>query len=322
MGVFERSAAYFGEMGSAAVKRRSTRRAHPVVLLLLACGLVGCVAHGAATGEPTIVETGAVPAPSPTPSEAKVRSGLAWADEFARPLGDDRWRFAQGAHGWGNNELQAYTDRPENAMIANGILTITARREPAEDSQGNRAEYTSARLYSNDAFRYGRFEARIKAPIGNGFWSAFWLYGVESPTQSWPDVGEIDIMELLDKTLDLNSAVWGARTDGEPWSRSIGASTTGEPWGGDWHVYGVEWRPDAVVFLLDGEERGRIERSELAEDEVWSLDHPANIVINLAIGGDWGSAVDETTPFPAHLQVDWVRVHDAEVYPGLNDSGW
>ena len=148
------------------------------------------------------------PAPTPTTGEQPVAAGawqLAWSDEFDGADGSapnpSKWVFDLGGDGWGNNELQTYTDRRENAVVRNGQLVIAARREAFKGSDGRSRDYTSARLKTLGTFSqaYGKFEARLRLPRGQGIWPAFWMLGEDIATAGWPAGGEIDIMENIGK---------------------------------------------------------------------------------------------------------------------------
>ncbi|NYE18730.1 family 16 glycosylhydrolase [Microbacterium immunditiarum] len=258
----------------------------------------------------------ATPTSSPTPTGPVVGddSGLDWADEFDGAL--DAWRRSTGAGDWGVGSIVFYTDRDTNAFVQDGVLSIVARAEQGTDDEGRSADYTSARLVSRDAFLYGRFEARIKAPSGGGLWSAFWLLGVYDDQTGWPDVGEIDIVELVREGDTAHSTVWGnwAGHD-EAWSLKIETPAEDGSWADDWHVFAAEWDPTGVTFSIDDEETGRLTPADMEDGWEWALTRPVNIVLNLAVGGDWPGEPNVDTPFPAALQVDWVRVYDTEITP-------
>jgi len=291
---------------------RSAVRAASALALASAVALAsGCAAEPGPGGEASVT-----PAPTPTPTGPVVgdESGLDWADEFDDGLA--AWRHSTGAGDWGVGSIVFYTDRDTNAFVQDGVLSIVARAEQGTDDQGRSADYTSARLVSRDAFLYGRFEARIKAPSGGGLWSAFWLLGVYDDQTRWPDVGEIDIVELVREGDTAHSTVWGnwAGHD-EAWSLKIETPADDGSWADDWHVFAAEWDPDGVTFFIDDQETGRVTRADMEDGWEWAVTRPVNIVLNLAVGGDWPGEPNVDTPFPAALQVDWVRVYDTEVTP-------
>lgn len=304
--------------------RRVSRRSGAWVTAALVAGLlVACVPaspQSVASPSPDDTTMSAAPSVSPTGTPAsaspQVARGLAWSDEFDSDL--DRWSFDVGAHGWWNGEQQFHTDRETNSFIEDGVLHIVARQETGTDAEGYTAEYTSARLVSADAFRYGRVEGRINTPAGGGLWSAFWLLGVADDDTWWPMVGEIDIVEVVNEGDIAHQTVWGNQTGSEePWR--VGFETpAADTWSDEWHVYAVEWTPTEIVFFVDDTETGRVQRDDQGDDNEWSFDRRANIILNLSIGGQnqWPGPPNPDTYFPAVYQIDWVRVYDSEVYPG------
>jgi beta-glucanase (GH16 family) len=234
--------------------------------------------------------------------------GLLWSDEFDGPRGtavDARyWTHELGGGGWGNRELQRYTDRPENAALdGNGNLAIVARREAGE--------HTSARLITHGKLEltYGRVEARMRLPRGRGIWPAFWMLGANLPATPWPGCGEIDIVE----NLGHEPRIIHGTVHGPGYSGRHGIARSYEhpvDLADDFHVYGVDWQRDRVSWLLDGRVYGVLTVADLG-GHAWVHDHPFFILLNLAIGGDWPGDPDESTPFPATLLVDYVRVYRA-----------
>ncbi|OLT10606.1 hypothetical protein BJF78_28615 [Pseudonocardia sp. CNS-139] len=249
-----------------------------------------------------------------------------WAQEFTGPAGTppdiDVWQIMDLAGGWGNQELQAYTTRPVNiAYDGRGNLRITAQRERWTDPRGNRAGYTSARVESVEAFRYGRIEARIRVPAGQGLWSAFWTLGTDRERVGWPAVGEIDIMELRNDTRELELSAHGQAGRRDRWREP--ATVAAEPFAGEWHVYRLDWTPGRLAWFVDGVQRHVLERADLGRDQHWPFDRPQHLLLNLAVGGRWPGPPDATTPLPAHMLVDWVRVHDVSVIDDVGTGdGW
>ncbi len=240
---------------------------------------------------------------------------ITWQDEFDAPAGTpldrSRWKFDVGGSGWGNNERQYYTDSTRNVVHdGQGHLAITARRENPADltCHYGRCEYTSGRILTADTFaqRYGRFEARLKIPKGQGIWPAFWMLGNDIGTNPWPHSGEIDIMENIGKE---PHTVYGT-VHGPGYSGGEGISrgrTIGQPLGDAFHTYAVEWSPDLIVWFLDGVEYSRITPADLGGDR-WVFDHPFFLILNVAVGGNWPGYPDATTTFPQTMLVDYVRV--------------
>ncbi|TDK19436.1 glycoside hydrolase family 16 protein [Luteimonas aestuarii] len=234
-----------------------------------------------------------------------------WQDEFDYEGQPDpaKWGYDLGGTGWGNNELQYYTDRAHNVHVAEGMLTIVARRE---DHEGN--AYTSARLVSKHKgdFLYGRFEVRAKLPTGLGTWPAIWMLPTDQAYGGWPHSGEIDIMEHV----GYDPGVVHASVHTGAYHHSIGTQKTAtkrvQGVGEDFHVYRVDWTPRDIRAFIDGEEVF-VFANEGTGPAAWPFDQRFHLLLNIAVGGDWGGqkGVDETA-FPASMVVDWVRVHALE----------
>ena len=248
---------------------------------------------------------------------SKVPSNLIWSEEFNGPAGSspnpNNWNFDTGGKGWGNEELESYTSRPQNAELdGKGDLDITARAESYTGSDGIPRQYTSARLQTlhKFQFQYGLVEARIQVPAGRGMWPAFWLLGDEgyASQHAWPDCGEIDAMEVLGSEPNV---VHGTLHADWPWAPKDGVGGRAEsskPLSAGFHVYGVEWAPQRISFLLDGAIYQTITPADLPSGAPWPFDHPFFLLLNLAVGGDWPGPPNASTQFPAHMLVDWVRV--------------
>ena len=216
----------------------------------------------------------------------------------------------KGLNGWGNNELQYYTNRSENARIEDipgggRALVIEALKESYQGSS-----YTSARLLTQGLqdWTYGRIEARIKLPIGKGIWPAFWMLGSNISTNPWPECGEIDIMEYLGQE---PSRVHGTIHYGNPHAYE-GASYNlpNGNFSDDFHVFGIVWSKGEIRWTVDGETY-QIKRnwSSSLGDFPAPFDRPFFILLNLAVGGNWPGYPDESTEFPQKMYVDWVRVY-------------
>jgi beta-glucanase (GH16 family) len=240
---------------------------------------------------------------------------LAWSDEFKQPDGSApdpaKWDYALGGNGWGNQELETYTDRRENSKIVDHKLVITAQREPFTGRDGIVRDYTSARLVTRGKFtqQYGRFEARIKIPYGQGIWPAFWLLGDDIGSVGWPDCGEIDIMENIGKEPQIvHGTIHGPGYSGE---NGIGApySIKKGRFADKFHMYAVEWEPQELRFYVDGHLYNTITEEKLPAGKKWAYDHPFFIILNLAVGGQWPGYPDATSTFPQTMQVDYVRVY-------------
>jgi len=245
--------------------------------------------------------------PLPTATAVWERAGwqLAWHDEFeGAALNEANWTFDIGGHGWGNHELQFYTRRPENVRLENGQLIIEAR---GEDYQGSR--YTSARLKTQglQAWKYGRVEARIKIPRGQGIWPAFWMLGDNILTEPWPRCGEIDILENIGKEPAIvHGTVHGPGYSGV---HGVGGSfelSTGA-FADDFHVYVIEWEAEQIRWLVD--ERLYLTVTSKDVPGRWAFDHPFFMILNVAVGGDWPGNPTNETLFPQSMLVDYVRVY-------------
>ncbi|HWI72626.1 MAG TPA: family 16 glycosylhydrolase [Baekduia sp.] len=251
-------------------------------------------------------------------SASTTRPQVRWRDEFAGPAGTrpapGRWVFDHGAgrSGWGNQELEAYTDRPENvALDGAGSLAITARRETFTAGDGQTQGYTSARVktYKKFSFTYGEMAARIRVPTGNGIWPAFWAVGERVQSIGWPESGEIDVFEVLgsDPT-KVAGSVHGPATTGRPYAATQKVKLFTSAADG-FHVYSALWVPGAIQMRLDGLRYATYTPEDLGPHKKWVFDQPFHLLLNVAVGGTGaGPAPDATTPFPATMLVDWVRV--------------
>ena len=237
-----------------------------------------------------------------------------WSDEFSGPASipdPSKWDIEVGGH-WANSELQAYTARPENVQIADGNLVITATKENYTGADGIFRSYTSARLRTLGKFtqKYGRFEARIKLPQGQGMWPAFWLLGDDINSAGWPSCGEIDIMESIGR--DMSKAYGTIHGPGYSGESSIGAGYTLPDYkklSDDFHIFAVDWEPSAIRFYVDGNLYATRTPADLPPGTKWVFDHPFFIIVNLAVGGEWPGNPDAATQFPQSMLVDYVRVY-------------
>ena len=206
--------------------------------------------------------------------------------------------------GWGNNELQYYTARPENIKVEGGMLHITALKE---SFQG--AAYTSARISTKGKVeqQYGRFEARMQLPWGQGLWPAFWLLGSDIDEVSWPQCGEIDIMEYRGQAPStLIGTVHGPGYSGglavsKEYNLSAGRFDTG------FHIFGIEWGPDYINFYVDDVLYNQITPEDVEGE--WVFDHPFFIILNVAVGGNFVGPPSASTVFPQTMLVDYVRLY-------------
>ena len=239
---------------------------------------------------------------------------LTWSDEFDGPAGSapdaSRWVVETGGNGWGNNELQFYTDRRDNLRQQDGHLVIEALKETFSQGGVTRA-YTSARIKTAGRFaqQYGRFEARIKLPVGRGIWPAFWMLGDNFPATRWPACGEIDIMEHVGhQPAVVHSNLHGPGYSG---ARPISASYT-LPQGraaDAFHLFAVEWEADVIRVYFDDTLYNTRTPANLPAGARWVYDRPFFMLLNLAVGGNWPGSPDDSTAFPQQMLVDYVRVY-------------
>jgi len=233
---------------------------------------------------------------------------LIWADEFEQDAVDSTsWTFeiGTGGSGWGNNELQYYTARPENVRTQDGYLVITAKKE-----QYNGSAYTSTRMITKNkkVFTFGRIDIRAKLPEGQGIWPAFWMLGNNIDSVGWPASGEIDIMEMIGH---LPATVHGTLHWGADHTRhtSKGGSTQlpSGKLGDEFHVYSLIWKKDSLEVLLDNKAYFAATRNDI-QPGPYPFNDPHFLLFNMAVGGNWPGSPDSTTVFPQHLVVDYVRV--------------
>nr|BAC06195.1 1,3-(1,3;1,4)-beta-D-glucan 3(4)-glucanohydrolase [Niallia circulans] len=228
---------------------------------------------------------------------------LVWSDEFnGTSLNRANWtpEIGTGSGGWGNNELQYYTDRAQNVQVTGGNLVITAQKE----SYGG-MNYTSARIKTQDlkSFTYGKVEARIKLPSGQGLWPAFWMLGSNISSVGWPKSGEIDIMERVNNNPYVNGTVhWdaGGHADFGRVSGNLDFS--------QFHVYSIEWDSKYIRWFVDGQQFNEF-YIENGTGNTEEFQRPFFILLNLAVGGNWPGSPNNSTPFPSQMLVDYVRVY-------------
>lgn len=243
---------------------------------------------------------------------------LVWADEFeAAELSN--WSFETGGHGWGNRELQYYTDGANafiqyDEMAGSRVLVIEARPgAPAGAACWYGAcQYSSTRMVTRGKreFTHGRVEARIRLPHTQGIWPAFWMLGSDFPDVGWPESGEIDIMEHVgfEPTL-THGALHGPGYSGD--RHFSGTHDLGEAADARYHVYAVDWDADGLRWSVDGHEYFSLTRAKVEARGRWVFDQPFFLLLNVAVGGDWPGNPDTGSVFPQRMYVDWVRVYDA-----------
>jgi beta-glucanase (GH16 family) len=257
--------------------------------------------------------TAQTPAPIHTDNGWK----LVWSDEFNGPDGSavdrSKWVLEQGGEAWGNEELEYYTDRAANVFLRNGNLVIRGLAEKYTGPDGVTRNYTSGRLKTLGKFSqtYGRFEARIKVPFGQGMWPAFWMLGDDIEKAGWPACGEIDIMENIGKEPSIvHGSIHGPGYTGGVGIEAPYTLPGGQRFADDFHLFAVEWDPVSVAFYVDETMYVKRTRANLRPDWRWVFDKPFFLILNLAIGGDWPGNPDSSTHFPQEMLVDYVRVYE------------
>ncbi len=251
---------------------------------------------------------------------------LIWSDEFSSPDGSvpdpAKWTYNLGGSGWGNQELQSYTSRPQNAHTQDGKLVITALQEDLTGSDGIARHYTSARLKTQNLFTqaYGRFEARIKIPKGQGIWPAFWMLGNDITQNGWPKCGEIDIVENIGREPGIiHGSLHGPSSTAHTSDLTATVSLpSGQNYSDDFHIYAIEWEPGTVRFYVDSNNYATFTQAQWPTGGQWVFDHPFFIILNLAVGGVWPGNPDATTQFPQQMLVDYVRVYTKSVSSKAN----
>jgi beta-glucanase (GH16 family) len=274
-------------------------------LMAAAVALVACGSGASSTPDPT-----------PRTGDGEPRPWvLTWSDEFDGAAGSGldgtKWVADTGGKGWGNEEREYYTLGTENASLDGaGQLVITARAEPNSTHACwyGTCRYTSARLKTSGRFAqtYGRFEARLRLPRGQGLWPAFWMLGADIDAVGWPKSGEIDVMEYIGREPGVaHGTLHGPGYSG---GGGITRSTTLEN-PDDFHVFAVEWTPGQVRWLVDDREYHRVTPANLPAGASWVFDHSFFVLLNVAVGGKWPGDPDATTTFPQQMVVDYVRVY-------------
>ncbi len=254
---------------------------------------------------------------------------LVWHDEFDGPAGagpdPTNWTLEigdgrdRGIPGWGNRELEYYTDSTDNAaMDGEGNLVITVAEVDTNVSRlrcyYGPCKYTSARLITEDKVEvaYGRVEARIKVPFGQGLWAAFWMLGANLGEVGWPKCGEIDILENVG--FEPSTVHGSAHGPGYSGGQAIGEAydlPEGETFADDYRVFAIEREPGEIRWYVDGNHYFTLTPDDIPARGTWVFDHPFFLLLNVAVGGYWPGNPDETTTFPQTMHVDYVRVYRA-----------
>lgn len=257
-----------------------------------------------------VVTSACVPS-STAPVSPPVQWDLVWSDEFQGEAGSSPnpniWVFDQGGDGWGNQQLEYNTNRAENASLdGDGHLTIVARKEKYLNN-----DYTSARIKTlgKKELRYGRIEARIKLPRGQGIWPAFWMLGSSFEDVGWPKCGEIDVMEYRgQQRFEVQGSLHGPKySAGECITK--GFKLQGDRgFDEDFHVFAVEWDPGRLTWAVDGEVYHVVDSAAVTAKGPWVFHEPFFLILNVAVGGAYVGQPDATTEFPQTMLVDYVRV--------------
>lgn len=238
-----------------------------------------------------------------TSSSSAQNYQLIWSDEFNdTALNDFIWKYETGNNnGWGNNELEYYTNNPRNISLSDGKLFINALKENYQGFQ-----YTSARVLTRISWKYGKIEARIKLPYGQGIWPAFWMLGANINSVGWPKSGEIDIMEMIGgqnrENTVYGTAHWyynGHAQYGLSYKLPAGKFSD------DFHVFDVVWDSQKIIWHVDGIQYYRLDLNS----SLSAFQAPFFILLNLAVGGNWPGYPDNSTVFPQTMTVDYVRVY-------------
>ncbi len=231
---------------------------------------------------------------------------LVWSDEFDAPaINPFKWGMDLGAGGWGNSELENYTSRTENAYIDSGMLVIKAIKE-----NYNGSFYTSARMKTQGkaSWLYGKVEARMKLPYGQGIWPAFWMLGDNISSVSWPKCGEIDIMEMIGGSGTRDQTTYGTAHWDNNGHVSLGSNKAlaGGKFADDFHIFSITWTPQSIIWYLDGYPYYVV---PISSADRAAFQKKFFIILNLAVGGVWPGNPDLSTVFPQKLYVDYVRVY-------------
>lgn len=241
---------------------------------------------------------------------------IVWQDEFDQAVGSGpdpaKWVYDLGRDRWGNHELETYTDARTNSFVAADPAATDGKVLVLRAVKGPHGGYTSARLKTQGKFaaQYGRIEARIKVPKGQGIWPAFWMLGDSFGRVRWPVCGEIDIMESVGHRPGvLFGTAHGPGFSGEHCIQNRVQLPDGQALADTYHVYAVEWTAEKIEWSFDGKVYHRIAPADLPKGAHWPYDAPFFILLNLAVGGDWPGKPDATTSFPQELRIDYVRVY-------------
>lgn len=314
------------------------RKVLGLCIVFALASLVGC--GGGGGGGQKSSSSSSVPASSSSSSNASVIPGewaLVWSDEFDETEGLDttKWSFEKNCSGGGNSELQCYTDRTDNAYLADGYLHIVAKKESfsgqakqdddpgyVESDTSATREYTSARLRTKNKgdWTYGRVDVRAKLPQGQGMWPAIWMLPTDWVYGGWPLSGEIDIMEAVNSnTGDYGNKTYGTVHFGDAWpnNKSSGASYTAPTniWD-EFHTFSIQWEQGTIRWYIDdvhfATQTSDIWYTAASSNEFAPFDKAFHLILNVAVGGNWPGSPNEATSFPQEMTVDYVRIYQCD----------
>ena len=239
---------------------------------------------------------------------------LVWNDEFDGPaLNLEKWSFEIGGHGWGNNELQYYSDDDSTAFIQDGKLVIRADLVPqGTGSSDNLRYFSSARLRTSGKgdWPYGRIEVKAKLALGQGIWPAIWMLPTDWMYGGWPESGEIDIMEHVGYDPGRVHGSIHTGSYNHKINTQRGGSKLLDKISSKFYVYAIEWYEDRIDFLIDDSKYFSFQNDGKNDFNTWPFNQRFHLLINIAVGGDWPGSPDETTQFPTEMEVEYVRVYE------------
>ena len=231
---------------------------------------------------------------------------LVWSDEFnGSTINTNDWNFETGGGGWGNNELEFYTNSPNNAYVSNGNLVIEARKEVMGSNS-----YTSARMTTQNkkTFQYGRIDIRAKLPVAQGLWPALWMLGSNISSTPWPACGETDIMELIGTYPSrVTGSIHWALANGTSGTVNNSYSLSSGDFSQQFHVFSLVWKSNSIQILVDGITYMTGTNASISSG-TWPFNAASFLIFNVAVGGDWPGAPNASTTFPQRMLVDYVRV--------------
>mgnify|MGYP001214011543 FL=1 len=239
---------------------------------------------------------------------------LVWHDEFDTPfLNMDKWSYEKGGHGWGNNELQYYSDSDSTAFVRNGNLVLRADIVPqGTGSPDNLRYFSSARLRTSGKgdWRYGRVEVKAKIALGQGIWPAIWMLPTDWMYGGWPKSGEIDIMEHV----GYEPGVVHGSIHTEKYNHSLntqkGSSKKLDSIDSKFYIYAIEWYEDRIEFFINDEKYFTFNNDKNSNFQTWPFNQRFHLLLNIAVGGDWPGSPDQTTIFPTEMEIEYVRVYE------------